>query len=259
MRFHFGNPNVIRTVVDAVPFYGGGEFESPTRSTIPLLSLLIHAPDQFERIVSSLGMPADSDLYLEYTVPPQRGRGNASHTDVMLRSGSKSLAIEAKWTEPLSDTVAKWLDKGEFRPNREAVLQGWLDLLQCRLGGPFDAQDFHGVNYQMLHRAASAAAAGSESRLAYLLFTPSSSKQTARPDVLYRELGSFWGKLGDPESFPFALVEVQIQATPAYTSILDERHNGKPAVSQAAVAALRSTDTPLFNFVVNAPRWAGEA
>lgn len=39
MRFHFGNPTAVRTVVDSLPLYGGGEFESPTRSTIPLLGL----------------------------------------------------------------------------------------------------------------------------------------------------------------------------------------------------------------------------
>jgi hypothetical protein len=257
MRLQFGNPNSIGSIADAVPLYGGGEFESPTRSTIPLLSLLIHAQEQFEQVITSLGLPANSDLYLEYTVPPQRGRGNASHTDVMLRSGSKSLAIEAKWTEPLSETVAKWLSQGESRANKEAVLQGWLELLQRCLGRPFDPQDFKAVNYQMLHRAASAAATGSEPRLAYLLFTPSTDKRTTRPADLYRELGDFWGKLGKPMSFPFAVVEVEIRATTAYRPNLDLR-KGDPATSRTVIAALRDPDTPLFEFDVKAPRWVGE-
>ena len=91
MNIHFGTPNLIEAIADAVPLYGRKEFESATRSTIPMLSLLMHAPDHFNEIVRQLGFPSQYDLFLEYTVRPPKGRGNASHTDVFLKAGKDCL------------------------------------------------------------------------------------------------------------------------------------------------------------------------
>src|SRR5438046_1368623 len=107
MNLHFGTPAAIKSVAEAVPLYGGKEFESATRSTVPMLTLLMHATDLFDEIVRRLGFPGDYDLFLEYTVRPPKGRGKASHTDVMLKSGNHALAIEGKWTEPMYETVAR--------------------------------------------------------------------------------------------------------------------------------------------------------
>jgi hypothetical protein len=60
MNLHFGNPTSIKSVADAVPLYGTKEFESATRSTVPMLSLLMHAPDLFNEIVRRLGFPDNS-------------------------------------------------------------------------------------------------------------------------------------------------------------------------------------------------------
>src|SRR4051812_8787238 len=105
MNLHFGTPAAIKAVADAVPLYGCKEFESATRSTVPMLSLLMHAPNVFDEIVRRLGFPGSYDLFLEYMVRPPKGRGKASHTDVMLRSGTQALAVEGKWTEPMYEAV----------------------------------------------------------------------------------------------------------------------------------------------------------
>ena len=130
MNLHFGAPNSIKSVADAVPLYVTKEFESDTRSTVPILSMLIHSPDLFNEIVGRLDGLGNYDLFMEYTVRPPKGRGKASHADVMLRSGNHALAVEAKSTEPMYETVAKWLKGGKDRTNRETVLDGWLSLLQ---------------------------------------------------------------------------------------------------------------------------------
>ena len=251
MRFYFGTPNAINRVADSIPFYGGGEFESPTRSTVPLLSLLIQAPGKFTEMIGSLGMPGDSDLYLEYTVPPPRGQGNPSHTDVMVRSGDDALAIEAKWTEPLSETVEKWLSRGTNRANRDAVLEGWLGLIGDCLKRQFHPDDFLPVNYQMLHRAASAAKTGDNPRLAYFLFTNPSVKQATQPAQVREKLKDFWDRLGQPDKFTFYAVEVKIQATAAYENHLRLK-KGAPATSEAVIAALRES-APLFEFEPRSP------
>jgi len=124
-----------------------------------MLSLLMHAPDLFNESVRRLGFPDNYDLFLEYTVRPPKGRGKASHTDVMLRSGTHALGIEGKWTEPMYETVARWLKGGKDQANRATVLEGWLTLLQRRTTKPLQAEDFHPTIYQMVHRAAPVATA----------------------------------------------------------------------------------------------------
>src|SRR5207248_1054781 len=101
---------------------GRKEFESATRSTVPMLDLLIHSRPVFDTIISEIGIPSQYDLHLEYTVGPFGGRGKASHTDVMLTSGTESLAIEAKWTEPMYEAIKDWPEKGATKTaNQQAV------------------------------------------------------------------------------------------------------------------------------------------
>ena len=249
MTVHFSHFGGYESVVEAIPLYGKREFASPTRSTIPLMSLLIHDPATFREIVRRLGMPECHELCLEHQVRSPRGKGKASHTDVMLRWEADALAIEAKWTEPMGKTVAEWRGKKEGDTNRAKVLEGWLDLLRHRLQTPLDAADFEFVLYQMLHRAASAAHVGKSPRLAYLRFHPSPDPSTPHPDQVFEQLGILWHKLGQPATFPFSLVEVALRPTPAYEA-LRPLPKGEPATAQAITAALRDTSTSLFDFEI---------
>ena len=246
MRFFFGQFPGFGSGDEAIPLYGRGEFESPTRSTIPMLSLLIHAPEKFQTIVRQLNMPDCYDICLEHQVRPPRGKGKASHTDVMVRWKGDALGIEAKWTEPIGKSVAIWRADGKDRSNRDAVLDGWLGLLRDRLQIPLYAADFDGVLYQMLHRAASAAVSESP-RLAYFLFRPSDDPRTAQPDEVFRHLGILWDKLGKPASFPFAVVEIPLNPTEAYEQ-LRSLPKGEPSTAKAIIAALQDPATPLFDF-----------
>jgi hypothetical protein len=256
MTIHFGNPNLPQTVAEAVPLYGIREFQSPTRSTIPMLSLLIHAPKRFAEFVRLVEMSESHDLHLEYTVRSPKGRGKASHTDVMLRTGTESLAVEAKWTEPLDKPIRTWREAGPDRSNRVAVLEGWLDYLREQTTTPLNAADFDAVPYQMLHRAASAASAGKSARLAYVLFQPSPSKQTARPDLVFDMLGALWDKLGRPEKFPFFVVEIEAKPLTAYRS-LQGLPKSEDQTSEAVSAALQDVKQPLFDFRIAQCRKVG--
>jgi len=75
--------------------YGGREFQSPTRSTVPLLSWLKHEQPMVSSLLRDIGMPAGCNLHLEYKVQPPKGIGKASHTDLMALSGEFALAVEA--------------------------------------------------------------------------------------------------------------------------------------------------------------------
>lgn len=247
MTIHFGTPNPIKTIADAVPLYASSEFESATRSTVPMLTLLMHAPDLFNTIVREVGFPSEYDLFLEYTVGPFGGRGKPSHTDVMLKSGQDSLAIEGKWTEPMYAAVKDWPKKGATKtPNQKAVLQGWLNILGKRLGTAFDVCGFDGSVYQMIHRAASAAFVGERPRLAYFLFKPSPDPRAAKPDDILGKLTDLWNLLGKPASFPFHVVEIETKPLEAFEP-LRLLVKGEEATSEAVCAALQDTK-PLFHF-----------
>jgi hypothetical protein len=90
-----------------VQLYRDREFKSPYRSTVPLLSLFRDGQRILQEILAKCLMDPPN-FHIEFTVAPPRGRGKAPHTDLMVNSESRCLAIEAKWTEPTYPTVSKW-------------------------------------------------------------------------------------------------------------------------------------------------------
>ena len=231
---------------DALLYYAADEFESPCRSTVPLLSWLKHEQPAVSSLLRDMGMPTGYNLHLEYKVEPQKGKGQASHTDLMILSGESALAIEAKWTEPRYDTVDKWLKKGAKPLNRRKVLKGWLSLLQKYAQHTLQPEDFSDAVYQMVHRAASACAKGKIPSLAYLVFKLSPDKKPAAIPKLRDDLTHLWDLLGNPEGFPFYLVEVQLSPTPAFEAIASLPKRNKVTAEQVKGALLRSD--PLFYF-----------
>ncbi len=245
VNLHFGTSKTIQSIADAVPLYGRKEFESATRSTVPMLDLLIHSRSVFDRIICEIGFPPQHVLHLEYTVGPFGGRGKASHTDVMLTSGADSLAIEAKWTEPMYETIKDWPEKGVAKTaNQQAVLNGWLNELGRRLGKTYAAADFAEAIYQMLHRAASAVVAGERPRLAYFLFKPSPDTRAAKADDIFKQLSRLWNLIGTPAAFPFSAVEIELEEQPVFTAL--PKTKGE-ATAEVVCAALQGSE-PLFTF-----------
>ena len=245
MNLHYDR-TLYSTIAAVIPMYGGSEFQSPTRSTVPLLSWLKHEQPMLSSLLRDFGMPADCNLHLEYEVKPQKGRGMASHTDLMVISGECSLAIEAKWTEPRYKTVSNWLGQGTNPQNRYAVLTGWLGLLQKHAQRTPNVGDFSDAVYQMVHRAASACAAGGNTKLAYLVFKPSPDPRTADMHVIRDDLTHLWNLLGNPKGFSFYLVEVQLSPTAAFDAIAS-LPKGNEATAQQVSAALLGSDR-LFSF-----------
>lgn len=226
--------------------YGTREFESPTRSTVPLLALLWHGGEVWKRIVAELGMPAgEMTVHMEYTVAPPQGTGRESHTDAMLIAGERACAVEAKWTEPAYDTVEGWLGPEPRGTNRERVLNGWLSLLQSYATDELRAEDMGEVTYQMVHRAASACAAGRSPGLAYLQFTPWPDGSPADSSHLREGLEKLAAALGHPAGFPLRLIEVEARPTAAFESIRT-LPKGEPSTGRAVRRAL--LEAPLFTF-----------
>ena len=208
--------------------YEAKEFASATRSTLPLLAFVKHGWSMFKPVLRDFGFNGGG-LHFEFRVDPVLGRGKASHTDLMVQNSCAAVAIEAKWTEPEYASVAEWLGS-VATPNKQLVLQGWTEMVQSFASRQLSAEDFTGIAYQMLHRAASACAVArrvgsSTARLVYLVFTPTPSKEDQLPR--YRaKLAQMCRLLGASPAFAFNLVCVEMQAVPL-------EQNGADAVRTA--------------------------
>lgn len=245
MNFYYGK-KVITDIDKAIPMYAKKEFKSPYRSTIPSLSYLKHEITILELLLREFGIPEVCDLHLEYKVKPPKGHGNASHTDLMVISLEASLAVETKWTEPRYETVERWLEKGSEKLNRREVLTGWLGLLQKHAQHTLHLPDFSNAVYQMVHRAASVCSAGGHPRMAYIVFEPSPDPNTSSLQTIHDDLAHLWSLLGNPDCFPFYLVEVQLSPTVEFDTISSLPKGHDTTAQQVSAALLRSAR--LFNF-----------
>jgi hypothetical protein len=243
-RLYFDR-KAVDDVCAALPLYSAKEFQSPTRSTVPLLSLVKHGDEVLKSLLRDTGMNAASRLHLEFTVAPPRGTGVASHTDLMARWQGDTLAIEAKWTEPRYLMVSEWIKEGSNTENRHEVLRGWLDLLQPHATRELHLETFTDAVYQMVHRAASACYQAEKPNAAYMHFTPDPSGAGATSAQYKSDLERLYSLLGNPPGFGFFLIEIQSLPTAAF-----ERIASLPkGTTKTAVAVQKAlTEGGLFDF-----------
>lgn len=245
-------------VVTLLNRFHTGAFASPFRSTVPLIALVKDNWPLFSQISVACGSGDEPSVHFEYCVHVPGARGNPSQTDAMLIAGDTAIAIEAKWTEPRYETVAQRL-KGrveklareepprstDHERDQTAVVNGWLSLLQRQCGREISIAEMSDVVYQIVHRAASACALSRAPRLAYLHFTPSPLRSSASGTQYLADLKQVYGKLGSPTEFPFFLVELPIEPTPAFSAI-QNLPKGAPGTDQKVREAICTTR--LFDF-----------
>jgi hypothetical protein len=244
MRFFFDKRS-LKSLDEAVDLYKPEEFASPTRSTVPMLSLLKHGGAVLKALLCHVGS-ADSttEAHLEFTVGPKQGTGKPSHTDVMVISEERAIAIEAKWTESRYDEVSVWLERGSSAQNRRNVMNGWLSLLQPDAAKKLCLDDFSSAVYQMVHRAASVYSAGRLPTLLYVQFCPLPDRRAVESSLM-DDLHHLHALLGSPVAFPFLLAEVEAMPTSAFERIRS-LPKGIPQTAETVRAALQGE--PLFAF-----------
>ena len=213
--------------------YSDGEFDSPSRSTVPLLMCWREAGKQARVLSETLGFRLSNRVSLdfEHTVPVQRGRGKPSCTDLMMKTGDTSVAIEAKWTESRYPEVSAWLEEGSNPENRREVLEGWVDLLGRGLSRKPKAIDMLELPYQLVHRAASACFPDSKNHwLVYQLFGMTSQKY----ETYLRDLRKFADVLEPGRSLKICIASYRIERTRRQTELEQrwtdsrERHLHEP-------------------------------
>lgn len=218
-----------------VGLYPPKEFDSPFRSTVPLLSLW-RDPGQclvgFCQAIQ-ISPPPHCVASFEYQVPPPKGLGKSSHTDLMLIWDSTVIAIEAKYTEPPYKTVRQWMRGGS--PNKNLVLEGWLELISRAAKFELRPEDVLDLSYQLIHRSASACENEAVTRIVvYLIFDDGHGTLNYYLD----QLKSIKSLLGQTDGLKFALVRAPFRPKPAYIDLLKKWKQGSRKLRTAVVDGL---------------------
>lgn len=230
--------------------FTGKTLRSPYRSTVPLLSLVEHSTPQWKALTKSWRAPTDATVHFEYCVASPKEGGNPSQTDALIISESGIWAVEAKWTEPRYETVAKRIRKRESDGgNSKLTVAGWLKHLNRFAVSSLQVEDVKCIVYQVLHRAASACAIASAHdctpHLIYLHFHPSPSKSSAKTKQYISDLRHLHLLLGRPENLKFTVVEMPLLPTDAFEMIKDlDKHSRDTSVRVSAALC----QGPLFTF-----------
>jgi hypothetical protein len=230
--------------------FTGKALQSPYRSTVPLLSLVHHHPAEWHSLLSRLGVSEVTRTHFEYAVASAKLGGNPSQTDAMLFSQSLVCGIEAKWTEPRYESVRARLARPESDGGDPSItVEGWVRHLRPYGHGDLKVDEVEDVVYQVLHRAASIGATATAHRLrpalVYLHFHPSPLKSSATTEGYVEDLRRLRCAMGEATSFAMQVVEMPIEALPAFEAIqnLDKRAPSSAAKVRSAICA-----APLFVF-----------
>jgi len=199
--------------------YSDSDLASPSRSTVPLLAYWSGLEQRFADFAAALGIEwQDTEVFgFEYTVPVQQGKGKASYTDLMLLSRYRSIAIEAKYTEPPYLIVRDWLGSSPSS-NRESVLTGWLSLINSSTGSVLEISDVLDCTYQLIHRTASACELHKQGQtVIYQCFDPTQKLM----DYYYLQLSHLSRLINRPERISFFLFAVSLLKSSEYQRLQD--------------------------------------
>jgi hypothetical protein len=216
--------------------YSHTELASPRRSTVPLLAFWAKAESRFGELAAYLGLdPSDPvEFCFEFPVPVQQGRGKASFTDLMIKSSSFAVSIEAKYTEPAYETVNEWVAR-PGKANREAVLGGWLCLIEKATGVRLGAAQVAEHPYQLIHRTASACYPPVKRRwVIYQLFPE------PVPRRYLEHLSGLQRMLSSQDGLSFGVLLSPLKKSPEYSKIEARWERGERDLSTEVRAGLLS-------------------
>ncbi len=191
---------------------------SPLRSTVPLVDFWRTPESRLAQLSAAIGVALlpPTDLYFEFPVPVQRGRGKPSFTDLMIIASSAVVAIEAKFTEPPYESVGAWL-RDPPEANRSEVLEGWLDLIRRASGTSLSVSNVMGLPYQLVHRTASVCSVSRPVRaVVYQVFGQDPL------DYYVNNLSELWLRLDRPAAIGFHVFSCPLNSLPTHKDLVEE-------------------------------------
>ena len=145
MKYKLGNPQGM-TMNQIIDLGNNEHFSKLTCSIIPTVD---YWKNPENKILTKL-MNEKCDICFEYPVS-SIPFATASYTDVMLISDNIAMAVESKWTEPIGA-----LCKRQKAKRKDQVQSHWINIINDYLEKKFTLEQFKEIEYQLLHRVASA-------------------------------------------------------------------------------------------------------
>jgi len=158
----------------------------------------------------------------------------------MIIASSAVVAIEAKFTEPPSETVGAWLGDPP-QANRSEVLEGWLHSIRNTAGISLRAAHVMDLPYQLIHRTASACSVSGPNRaVVYQVFGE------ALLDYYVNNLSELRRRLGPAAAMGFHVLGCPLRSLPTHENLVKRWKQRDRHVGEAVRDALLTG--PLFSF-----------
>jgi hypothetical protein len=206
MKYFLGNPTGVTfdQIIDA------GNSEHFSKLTCSIIPTINYWKNPANRITNTF-FNNDFNICFEYPVKSIKGE-KSSFTDVMLISSKTNVAIESKWRE---NTGFYCIDHKAKQKNE--VQSHWIKMISNYIGKDLNLEDFKNIEYQLLHRVASACSLRNEKCIVvYQIFYERRLKKNFRKEI--EKLKSLLGT----EKIQFYLNPIEIQANKNYEALENE-------------------------------------
>lgn len=206
MKYKLGNPEGM--TMDQIIDLGNNEhFSKLTCSIIPTID---YWKDENNKILTDL-INKDCDICFEYPVS-SISKATSSYTDIMLISGDTAIAVESKWNEPTG-----CLCENQNSKRKDEVQRHWIGIISKFLNKSLFLEDFSKIEYQLLHRTASACSLDKKyCKIVYQIFYVNTLK-----DSFVNEIKKIQALLAD-QRIEFYVDAVKIEFTVIYETLLKE-------------------------------------
>jgi len=206
MKYVLGNPQGM-SMNQIIELGNNEHFSKLTCSIIPTID---YWKNLNNRILSEL-ISSDCDICFEFPVQSIKN-AISSYTDVMLISADTAIAVESKWTEKIG-----YLCKNHKAVRKNEVQQHWITIISNYLNKEFKLEQFQEIEYQLLHRVASACSLGKKNcKVVYQIFYTQKRK-----DDFLNEIRKLQFLLADSK-IEFYINSIQIDFLDSFIKLKEE-------------------------------------
>ncbi len=160
--------NEISTKQELINSYENKEFDSPFRSTIPLIELFFENKETLKKIFN---YDESYNAVFEDETKPYETSSHPSCTDLRLYNKTYNYCIEAKQTESKYGSVAKEL---KANPEKQKTIKGFLNIINNRCNTKIEINDVLDITYQIF---ASACKVSDRTEMLYFCFNITPEKE----------------------------------------------------------------------------------
>lgn len=205
MNYYFGDP-LRKDIYQIIKLSDSKHFSKVTCSLLPTVEYWKN-----RNLINETLINETFDVCFEYPVSSIKN-ATASYTDVMLISKNICLAVESKWNENKGITCNKHNAK-----RKDEVQKHWIKIINDYLGTTLELKDFGEIEYQLLHRVASACSLNKERCvIVYQIFYNKQLKNTFEKEILK------FLKIINSKNIDFYTCSVKVEFTKSYQELKEE-------------------------------------